>query len=267
VAHIIADRVLETSTTTGTGALTLAGAITGYRAFSAVCATSDTVDYAIFAVDTNGVPTGDWEVGVGTYSAASTLTRTTVKASSNTGSAVSFAAGTKRVGISVIAATLPGKGAAFPGSPATGDKFYRTDRHIEYFYDGTRWLSTQLFTGDVQTTETVQPIAVTATLRMANPWWNLYDIYVERFVVTYFNNSTTASNYYVTQLYARDGVGSTALGSGLSGQNDTQSSYIAHSETIDTVVDKATDAFTALEAKTRTSTCYVQNSFTYRLVG
>lgn len=99
MAHIWKDFVLETSTTTGTGALTLAGAVTGYRAFSAVCATSDTVYYFIQAVDGSGVPTGDWETGLGTYSASNTLTRTTVVDSSNSGSAVSFGAGTKRVGM------------------------------------------------------------------------------------------------------------------------------------------------------------------------
>ena len=99
MAHIWRDFVLETSTTTGTGNLTLAGAVTGYRAFSAVCATSDTVYYFIQAVDSSGVPTGDWETGLGTYSASNTLTRTTVIDSSNSGSAVSFSAGTKRVGL------------------------------------------------------------------------------------------------------------------------------------------------------------------------
>lgn len=94
---IWADKIAETTTTTGTGNITLAGAITGYRAFSAVCATNDTFHYSITAVDANGVPTGDWEVGLGTYSASNTLTRTTVRASSNAGSAVSFSSGTKRV--------------------------------------------------------------------------------------------------------------------------------------------------------------------------
>jgi hypothetical protein len=106
---IIKDRILETSTTTGTGNITLNGAVTGYRAFSSVCATGDTLYYLIEAVDSYGVPTGDWETGLGTYSSANTLTRTTVKASSNSGSAVSFITGTKRVSISSIAASVAWK--------------------------------------------------------------------------------------------------------------------------------------------------------------
>lgn len=104
MALIVSDRVAETSTTTGTGAFTLAAAITGFRRFSAVCATNDTAYYTIVAVDSNGNPSGAWEVGLGTYSSANTLTRTTVYASSNAGAAVNFGAGTKHVFLSATAA-------------------------------------------------------------------------------------------------------------------------------------------------------------------
>lgn len=103
MALVISDRVKERTTSTGTGALALSGAATGYRAFSAVCSTNDTCYYAIEAVDSNGLATGDWETGLGTYSAANTLTRTTVNASSNAGSAVSFLGGNKNVWIDVTA--------------------------------------------------------------------------------------------------------------------------------------------------------------------
>ena len=94
---IWADRVLETSTTTGTGAFTLAGALTGFRAFSAVMTSpSDTCYYAIEGLS-GSAQSGEWETGLGTYSASNTLTRTTVLASSNAGAAVNFSAGTKRV--------------------------------------------------------------------------------------------------------------------------------------------------------------------------
>lgn len=106
MALIVADRVFETSTTTGTGAFTLAAAVTGYRRFSAVCAVSDTVYYLIVAVDANGNPAGDWECGLGTYSSANTLTRTTPQASSNAGAAVNFAAGTKHVILDATATYL-----------------------------------------------------------------------------------------------------------------------------------------------------------------
>lgn len=109
----VKDRVMESATTTGTGAFTLAGAYTGYRAFSAVCSTNDTLRYCIEALDGSGNPSGDWEVGLGTYSGSNTLTRTTVEASSNAGAAVSFSAGTKRVMHVASAAYLQHKPISF----------------------------------------------------------------------------------------------------------------------------------------------------------
>lgn len=87
----LADRVRETTTTTGTGSISLLGAVTGFVAFSSVLSNADTTYYAI-------IGSVDWEVGIGTYvSASNTLQRTTVLASSNGGSLVSFASGTKNV--------------------------------------------------------------------------------------------------------------------------------------------------------------------------
>ncbi|MEY2653424.1 MAG: hypothetical protein RLZZ524_451 [Pseudomonadota bacterium] len=103
MAHITADRVLESTTTSGTGALTLAGALTGFRAFSGIATVGDTCWYAVWAVDANGNATGEYEEGLGTYSAASTLTRTTVLLSSNANALVSFAAGTKYVALALLA--------------------------------------------------------------------------------------------------------------------------------------------------------------------
>lgn len=91
MALVIADRVRETSTTTGTGTLTLGGAVTGYQTFSSGVGNGNTCYYAI----TLG---SDWEVGLGTYtSAGATLSRDTILASSNANSAVNFGAGTKDV--------------------------------------------------------------------------------------------------------------------------------------------------------------------------
>lgn len=115
MAEITVDRVLEVTTSTGAAALTLGGAIAGYRAFSAVCVNGDTFRGYIEAVDVNGIPTGDWEVGIYTWGTGGVIARTIVQSSSNAGSAVVFAAGNKRVGLGVTApkwATLGGVAAA-----------------------------------------------------------------------------------------------------------------------------------------------------------
>lgn len=103
MAHIFEDRIFELSISTGTGDIALAGAVTAYRAFSSVLSIGDTLPYMIEAVDANGKPTGDYEYGLGTYSAANTITRTTVRGSSNAAALVNFAAGTKFVQLAVCA--------------------------------------------------------------------------------------------------------------------------------------------------------------------
>lgn len=99
MARIKADRVHETSITTGTGAFTLLGAVSSYRSFGSVMSVGDTCMYCIANQGAS-----EWETGIGTYSGTNTLTRTTVIDSSNSGSVVTFSAGTKDVFI-----TLPAK--------------------------------------------------------------------------------------------------------------------------------------------------------------
>jgi hypothetical protein len=90
---VIADRVLETTTTTGTGTITLAGAVTGYQSFGTAVGNGNTTYYTI-AIE-GGT---DWEVGIGTYtSSGTTLSRDVVLDSSNSGALVSFGSGTKQV--------------------------------------------------------------------------------------------------------------------------------------------------------------------------
>jgi len=93
MALVVADRVKETTTSTGTGAISLGGAEPNFRTFSSVLSDADTTYYAI--IDDNNLA---FEVGLGTYaSSGNTITRTTVLASSNSNNAVSFGAGTKDV--------------------------------------------------------------------------------------------------------------------------------------------------------------------------
>jgi len=104
MAHIAADRVKDSTTTTGTGSVTLANAApTTFRTFGSVCANNDTCFYAIVHQSAN-----EWEVGYGTYSTTGpALARTTVIASSNSNAAVSFSAGTKDVWIDSPAIVQP----------------------------------------------------------------------------------------------------------------------------------------------------------------
>jgi len=111
MALVINDRVKETSTTTGTGTLNLAGAETGYESFVSGVGTGNTTYYAI---ELNAA--GEWEVGIGTVTSGSpdTLSRDTIISSSNSDAAVTFSAGTKNV-----FCTLPAKKTISPVMDAT----------------------------------------------------------------------------------------------------------------------------------------------------
>src|SRR6056300_1470700 len=101
MALVLKDRVKETTTTTGTGTYTLAGAVGGFEAFSQV-GDGNTTYYAC----TDGT---DFEVGIGTYTASgTTLARTTILQSSNADAAVSWSAGSKTIFI-----TQPAEKAVF----------------------------------------------------------------------------------------------------------------------------------------------------------
>ena len=109
MALVVKDRVQETSTTTGTGTFTLAGAVSGFQSFSAI-GDGNTTYYAI-------VLGSEWEVGLGTYTlSGTTLARTTILESSNGGTAVNFSAGTKNVFV-----TYPAEEAVY--QDASGDAY------------------------------------------------------------------------------------------------------------------------------------------------
>ena len=89
MALVLADRVKETTTTTGTGTFTLAGAVTGFESFASI-GNGNTTYYCC-------VLGSDFEVGIGTYTASgTTLARTTILQSTNNDNAVNWGAGEKQ---------------------------------------------------------------------------------------------------------------------------------------------------------------------------
>jgi hypothetical protein len=135
MAYIIADRVKQVTTTTGTGALTLGTSVTGFQVFSAVCSNGDTFHYAVVHL-TNG----SWETGLGTYNTGGTVSRS-VLTSSNSNQLIDFASGNKEIFITPVAGNIVLKnntGALTPGviktvtldfgnTPTTGMSFSVSD--------------------------------------------------------------------------------------------------------------------------------------------
>lgn len=141
MALVLADRVRETSATTGTGTLTLAGAMYGYQSFSVV-GNGNTTYYTIYD-NTSGA----WEVGIGTYTASgTTLSRDTVLASSNANALVPFGAGTKDVFV-----TYPAERSVYRDSANT----YTVQQSFDALTANTAGIGTATITaGTVATTPT-----------------------------------------------------------------------------------------------------------------
>ena len=124
MAFILNDRVKETSTTTGTGAFTLGGAVSGFETFSAGIGGSNTTYYCIFRTGTT-----EFEIGFGTLnSGASTLTRTYIISSSNSDAVVDFGSGSKDV-----FCTVPGSKINLPSPEPKSNKFLKFFSSILFF--------------------------------------------------------------------------------------------------------------------------------------
>jgi len=161
MALVLADRVKETTTTAGTGTVTLLGASAGFQSF-AVVGDGNTTYYAIV-----GQTTSEWEVGIGTYTASgTTLARTTVLSNSSATqpSALNFAAGTKDVFVTYPSgksvnldasgnATALGTPVAFVGTNITGT-------------------ASGLTAGNATTLATGRTIAITGDLAYTSPSFN-----------------------------------------------------------------------------------------------
>ena len=144
MALVLKDRVRESSTSSGTGSITLAGAYTGYQSFATAITSGSTVYYTIH--NTTSPNDGEWEVGVGTFTSPSTLSRDTVFSSSTGGSKVSFStASTLEVFI-----TQPSEQAVYIND-ATGK--------VEVFGNGTNTVS---FTNVNTTNLTANTVTLTA---------------------------------------------------------------------------------------------------------
>jgi hypothetical protein len=135
---VFADRVKESTTSTGTGPLTLGSAESGFRAFSSVCVDGDTAYYCV----TDGT---SWEVGLGTF-AAGVLSRTSVLSSSNGGALVALNPGPKDVFLTVPASVvtpLPyfADGAAPAAGTVEGQEWFDTDQNnLLHIWHGGAWI-------------------------------------------------------------------------------------------------------------------------------
>ena len=166
MAFVTADRVYDTSTSTGTGAIVVSGSpASGYRTFSSVMTSGDTCYYCI-----QGQSSSEWEIGIGTYSATNTLTRSTVLTSSNSGSVVTFSSGTKDVFLTLVAEKSPQR--VFSSTANSATPSLNTDQYDMMVITGQSVAITSFTTNLTGTPVNGQKlwIAITGTGAIAITW-------------------------------------------------------------------------------------------------
>lgn len=159
------------------------------------------------------------------------------------------------------------RGTSFPGSPASGDRFLRTDRNIDYFYDGTRWLSTTQHQMVYAMQDGLTPFTATSQVRAPHPFSGLYDIYVERVFVESFITTTTATNHFSVQFNHSTGAASTNIGAAISTQSITQNSWTHGEAAVNAVVASTVNIMSMAFTETGTCSGFLIGSVQYRLVG
>ena len=146
MAFVINDRVKETTTTTGTGAFALGGAVQGFETFGTGIGNSNTTYYAIFNPGTS-----EFEVGLGTLDGSSAnIARTTVISSSNSDNAVDFSAGTKDIFCTLPASKAVVKDASDNTNFADNEKIQLgTGNDLKIYHDGSNSYVEDVGTGDL----------------------------------------------------------------------------------------------------------------------
>lgn len=162
----------------------------------------------------------------------------------------------------------PPSGTVFPSSPVTGDIFYRSDRMIEYSWDGTRWLSTQLFVLSVGNKAALLPLTASADFHEANPMAGLYDIYVTRGVISSLPTAATpASNFFSSQFQTIDGSTAANIGAAMSQVSAALNVWTTQAVVINAVVASTIEALNLANTETGIASTSIVGCLHYRLVG
>ena len=161
-------------------------------------------------------------------------------------------------------------GTVFPGSPVTNQRFFRTDRGIEYYYNGTRWLSTQEFILPLRISDTLEPLTATSTLlaEVIEPGAN--GIYITSSISnTYVVTTNDGSHYWTLQLQYLPATGSAvAVGDPFNTSGDAANTNVRHAVTIGVVLNTAGLLLNIKGTKTSTpGNLYLNTVVFYRRIG
>jgi hypothetical protein len=162
-------------------------------------------------------------------------------------------------------------GTSFPGSPADGDLYYRTDRDLLYRYrsTGTRWVTATLYHEPAVMQDSIQPWSSSPSAIGRNTIWaGDYDIYLEKLIATLFGSGNDSSNYWTLTMAKGSTANSFTDITSVNNQSASDSTWVKKTATIGAVLgsNDATMRFT-LTKTGGPNAVYCAAAFTYRLVG
>lgn len=160
------------------------------------------------------------------------------------------------------------KGTSFPGSPGTNDIYYRTDRSLLYFYDGTRWLTVNQYSEHPPAADGLIPLTIT---NVSHRWPDVgsYDVYLEKVEhVTFASNLSAGARYWTVDVIPTSATADlTSLGS-FSISGDSNSTWTRHDLTVNAVLDSTLRHIRWSVTKVSTPNgLYLLPRLIYRLVG
>jgi hypothetical protein len=160
------------------------------------------------------------------------------------------------------------EGTSFPVGPSTDDKFYRTDRNLLYYYDGTRWLTTTLYAQTIESQRVVTPLGADNFFETA-VWTDDYDQYIVDFRATvYVVGTNNGSAYWNLNLDSLDGGGAASSIATVNTSAISPNAWTRLKVVINALLGTGKDGIEVGFAKTGSpGTLYVSTMFTYRLVG
>jgi hypothetical protein len=159
-------------------------------------------------------------------------------------------------------------GTSFPGSPSTNDLFFRTDRGLIYYYDGTRWLTVTLYTQTIESQRVVTPLSSGNFFETA-VWTEDYDQYIVDFRATvYVLTTNTGSAYWTLNLNSLDGGAAATLLVSVNTSAISANAWTRLKGTVNALLGTGKDGIEAEFTTTGSpGTLYVSSMVTYRLVG
>jgi len=158
----------------------------------------------------------------------------------------------------------PGAGGTFPVSPSSGDRFWHATRKIEYFFDGTRWLSTQLFS--VVSDMTTSGVSADTAVEFPVPHLPLYDVLLVSWDTTIFRG---AVGEWDIALYRKDAANIATIIDTQPGAADATTTNINRQRSLDVVLQAATTKLLRVlyDEISGTASIIAGFSVNYRLVG